>query len=227
MTRSIFYVDGFNFYHSRLKRNRQYRWLNMSALADNISDKSHCVERINYYTAYVSGRVDPGAVTKQQAYLKALKEDSRLQVHAGKFTITDRWVKLVHPAEARPRGYTWSTPFPDFVLASVPQEKGSDVKLGSHLIRDAVMDLFDVAYVITNDTDLIEPIRIVTEEIGKSVIIVPPILPKSPRNPVPPQGIRDVSSDYKYIQDNDLASAQFPAALTLASGRQLHKPAGW
>jgi hypothetical protein len=43
------------------------------------------------------------------------------------------------------------------------------VNLASHLVRDALTNVFDVAVVLTNDTDLIEPIRIVREEAGKIV----------------------------------------------------------
>jgi hypothetical protein len=40
------------------------------------------------------------------------------------------------------------------------------VNLGVHLVRDAFRRAFDVAAVLTNDTDLVEPMRIVTRELG-------------------------------------------------------------
>ena len=42
------------------------------------------------------------------------------------------------------------------------EEKGSDVNLGAHLLNDAWKGLFDAAVVISNDTDLVTPIRMVT-----------------------------------------------------------------
>lgn len=225
--RAIFYVDGFNFYNSRLKRQRQYRWLDIFALANAIADNEHAVQRANYYTAFVSGRIDPDAVGKQQAYLAALKTNPSIEVFSGNFTINDKWVKLAHPPREKPEGYQWSEPFPEFVKASIPQEKGSDVKLGVHLVRDGYIDAYDVAYVLTNDTDLIEPIRIVTEEIGKQVIIVPPILPRSPENPVPPKSLKAVASDFRLIEDATLASCQFPDQVPKGNGRILTRPIGW
>lgn len=182
--------------------------------------------RVGYYTAYVSGRIDRDAVHKQQAYLAALKTLPELRVEPGNFIISDRWVKLVHPPQARPGNYPWQWPYPEFVKASIPQEKGSDVKLGAHLVRDAFTDAFDAAYVLTNDTDLVEPIRIAVEECGKEVVIVPPILPYSPM-PVPSPSLRAVASDVVFIQDSDLEAAQFPNAVPKGNGKILTRPEGW
>lgn len=41
------------------------------------------------------------------------------------------------------------------------EEKGSDVNLASHLVRDTFRKQFEVAVLITNDSDLAEPVRIV------------------------------------------------------------------
>jgi uncharacterized LabA/DUF88 family protein len=54
------------------------------------------------------------------------------------------------------------------------EEKGSDVNLATHLLHDAHRGRFDVAVVISNDSDLLEPIRIVRRELGKSVGILNP-----------------------------------------------------
>lgn len=54
------------------------------------------------------------------------------------------------------------------------EEKGSDVNLAVHLLNDAWKGLFDAAAVISNDTDLVTPIRMVTAERGKPVTVVCP-----------------------------------------------------
>ncbi|MCC2095990.1 MAG: NYN domain-containing protein [Hyphomicrobiales bacterium] len=225
--RAIFYIDGFNFYYSRLLRQRQYRWLDIFSLANSLADVGHIVQKVNYYTAFVSGRIDPDAVGKQQAYLAALKTNAGIEVFSGNFTINDKWVKLVHPPRAKPDGHVWNAPPPEFVWASIPQEKGSDVKLGAHLVRDGYVDAYDVAYVLTNDTDLIEPIRIVTEEIGKQVILVPPILPRNPENPVPPKSLKLVATDFRLITDDMLLQCQFPDEVPKGNGKVLTRPVGW
>jgi hypothetical protein len=49
------------------------------------------------------------------------------------------------------------------------------VNLGAHLVRDAFQGAFAEAAVLTNDTDLCEPIRIVTREVGLPVILLAPV----------------------------------------------------
>jgi len=83
--------------------------------------------------------------------------------------VSKRWAQLVKPPRAKPPSYTWPAVFPDLVWVQKAEEKGSDVNLASHLVRDAFMNLFDVAVVVTNDTDLIEPIKIVRDDVGKAI----------------------------------------------------------
>ncbi len=72
------------------------------------------------------------------------------------------------------------------------EEKGSDVNLASHLLRDAYTGKFEVAVLITNDSDLAEPVRIVAQELNLPVgILNPP--------PVPQQGteaVRHILEEY-------------------------------
>jgi len=225
--RAFFYIDGFNLYQGRLKGQRGHRWLDIVALAGRLAAQGEVVQRVNFYTAYVSGKIDHGAVQKQQAYLAALKTLPEVHIESGNFIISDRWVKLVHPAEAKPDGYPWAQPYPKFVKASIPQEKGSDVKLAAHLVRDSFLNAYDVAYVISNDTDLVEPIRIASQELGKTVIIVPPIVPRSPKNPVPAPVLKSVASGVRIIQDQDLAASQFPNEVRKHNGNMLRRPASW
>jgi len=228
--KTIFYIDGFNFYHARLRNNRQYRWLNVYELAKIIAakdDANSTVDRVNFYTAYVSGKIDHNAVGKQQAYLAALRSTAAVEIHSGNFIISNRWVKLVHPPRSKPDGYQWQAPHPEFVFVATPQEKGTDVKLGVHLVRDAFQNKFDVAYVLTNDTDLVEPVRIVTEELGKKVVVVAPVKPQHASKPVPAPSLVKVATSVAYIDDADLVAAQFPDTVERGKMKPLTKPVDW
>lgn len=55
-------------------------------------------------------------------------------------------------------------PGPTVVKVIKVEEKGSDVNLASHLLLDAFQGNFDVAAVLSNDSDLVEPVRIVTQQ---------------------------------------------------------------
>lgn len=112
------------------------------------------------------------------------------------------------------------------VYEAKTEEKGSDVNLGVHLVRDAFVDAFDVAYVLTNDTDLVEPIRIVTQEAGKQVCIVAPCRPRGVV-PIPSPSLEVVSSFKHYIDDAELAASQFPDPVLRKGKKPITKPATW
>jgi uncharacterized LabA/DUF88 family protein len=54
------------------------------------------------------------------------------------------------------------------------QEKGSDVKLASFLLLDAVKKESDIAVVVSNDSDLEEPIRALIQDLHVPVGLVNP-----------------------------------------------------
>lgn len=104
-------------------------------------------------------------------------------------------------------------------------EKQSDVKLATHLLNDAWKDEFDVAVVVSNDTDLIEPIEIVRKERGKRVHVLCPLLVVKGR--VPPRvarGLREVANTVKYVRETVLEDAQLP---DLIPGTDLCRPDDW
>ncbi len=98
------------------------------------------------------------------------------------------------------------------------EEKGSDVNLAVHLLNDAWNGLFDAAAVISNDTDLVTPIRMVTAQRGKPVFIVCP-----GRGQVAPQLSR-AASYVRHVRPAQLRAAQLPNTLP---GTAISKPAGW
>jgi uncharacterized LabA/DUF88 family protein len=107
------------------------------------------------------------------------------------------------------------------------EEKGSDVNLASHLVRDALTAKFDQALVISNDTDLVEPIRIATAEAGKRVGIVAPRRHKPGEAPVPSPSLQAVASFTLYLDNAHLARSQFPNPLPLPNGKLIRKPPTW
>ncbi len=111
-------------------------------------------------------------------------------------------------------------PLPDAVIAEVHtmEEKGSDVNLAVHLLNDAWKEMFDAAVVITNDTDLVTPIHIVTAERKKPVYVICP-----GRWQVAPK-LRKVASHVRHIHPAMLKAAQFPDRI---SNTKISKPAGW
>lgn len=221
------YVDGFNLYHMRLQRQRQFRWLNLKAMADQLVQPPHTISKVKFYTARVSGNIDPAAPAKQQAYLSALGTVPEIEVTYGRFLFGEKWAFLLQPPAARPASYSWTLPGPRMVQVSKVEEKGSDVNLASHLVRDAFLNRFTEALVLSNDTDLVEPIRIVTQELGKRVGIIAPRRARQHQAPIPSPSLRRVASFVLYLDDNHLAAAQFPDSLSRTGAPPIIKPSSW
>lgn len=97
------------------------------------------------------------------------------------------------------------------------EEKGSDVDLASHLLNDAFNNRFDVGAVLSNDTDLVEPIRMVKEEIGKPVGIICPCSSAA-------RSLRKVASFVRHISPSRLAASQFANPIP---GTTIKKPSSW
>ena len=218
MTKTIVYIDGFNLYYRALK-GTPHRWLDILALSKASLGPGMVIERVNYYTARVSGRVDPDAPRRQHAYLRALATLPDVHAHFGNFLANKKWAGLVQPPEFRPSfglpagvaldvAYVWKT-----------EEKGSDVNLGAHLVRDAAKGYFEHAAVLTNDTDLVEPIRIVTAEFGLPVTLLCPVSR-------PAASLTAVATATRHIIPY-IGPCALPDPVIDARGRQILKPAGW
>jgi len=172
--RTVVYIDGFNLYYRALKKTK-HKWLDLHALCEATLPKSSKVIAIKYYTARVSGRANPTSPKDQNTYLKALATIPHLEVHLGSFQVMTKWMFLAQPVEFRPLSTVFPNPNPDFAMVIKTEEKGSDVNFGAHLVRDALMGVFDHAAVLTNDTDLKEPIRIVVQEAKLPVTLLTPV----------------------------------------------------
>jgi hypothetical protein len=227
--RTVVYIDGFNLYYRRPKPSPQFKWLNLKALCDSILAAPMVVERVNYYTTRVSGKLTPGGPARQKAYLDALATIPEISIHYGNFLFSQKWTALVEPPQAKPTSYAWPAALPDPVLIEKAEEKGSDVNLACHLVRDALTNAFDVAVVLTNDTDLIEPIRIVRAEAATKVVGL--LTPKGP--PAKRQRGKWMGAHSKltsavdwtlHIHDAALRAAQFPSPIP---GTSIHRPASW
>lgn len=206
MKRIVVYIDGFNVYYGSLK-NSPYKWLDISKLSGFLFPKDTIV-RIKYFTAPVKVRVNDVDVDKpnrQQIYLRALRTISNLEIIEGNFL-----THAVMMKNAASSGYT---------KVIKTEEKGTDVNIATHLVNDAHNKMFDLAAVISNDSDLVEPVRIVTSELHLPVIVVSPY----ERNSVE---LKKTASSVRHIRQGVLSVSQFPDELRDETG-VIRKPATW
>ena len=96
------------------------------------------------------------------------------------------------------------------------EEKGSDVNLSAHLLNDAWYKRFDSAAVISKDTDLVTPIRMVKEERGKPIYLICPRW-------VVAKELREAATNVLFISLENLHEAQFPDVIN----NNISKPECW
>ena len=202
------YVDGFNLYYRALK-GTPHKWLNLVALSQRLVAPGDTIEFVRYFTARVSARAgDPDAPRRQQILFNALRSELKVIFHLGTFLANTKWRPLAsNPAK--------------FVEILNTEEKGSDVNLAVHLVNDAWLNRYDVALVMSQDSDLIEPMRIAKDERGKKIGLI--WLDGGRPNPK----MVAASSFARHISNADLVASQFPNPIVKLDGTQILKPATW
>jgi hypothetical protein len=115
------------------------------------------------------------------------------------------------------------TPLPDgtvTVEVIKTEEKGSDVNLASYLLVDGMHGEYDQAIIVSNDSDLITPVRLARGELGKRVGILCPHLR-------PSQPLVRAATFFRPVRRGPLSASQFSPILYDAQGREIRKPSNW
>lgn len=203
------YVDAFNLYYGSLKKT-PYRWLNLAKLCELLLPHNQ-IHKIKYFTANVSSRPsDPDQSTRQQVYLRALRTIPNLSIVYGHY--------LSHIVRM-PKAHC-PTFHQEYVEVIKTEEKGSDVNIATYLVHDAHLNDFEAAVVVSNDSDLLEPIKLVRSQLGKKVGILNP-------HRTHPSRVLAANVDFmKEIRSGVLQASQFPPVLQDQKG-QFHKPSSW
>ena len=200
------YIDGLNLYY-RAVQNTPYKWLNVVELFQTRYPQN-TICKIKYFTAIVQSRPnDPGKPVRQQIYLRALQTFSQIEIIEGKFQTNKVRMPLASPPHK-------------IVEVLRTEEKSSDVNLAVHLLNDAHKKNYGVAIVVSNDSDLTEAIRIVTQELNLKVGVVFPATTRQSGD------LRKYATFKSEIKTAHLSQNQLPNTLTDASGT-FHKPPEW
>jgi uncharacterized LabA/DUF88 family protein len=181
---TMLYIDGFNLYYSALK-DTPLRWLDPVALAARAFPRNHIIGA-KFFTA----RVRPlphntGQPLRQQFYWRALRTLPGLQIIEGDFRTRIVRAPVVSPP-------------PNTIEVYKTDEKGSDVNLASHLLLDGFRNTYACAIVVSGDSDLVTPIRMVRDELKKPVGVLNPQRLSGPncRPPRKSAGLQHAASFY-------------------------------
>jgi uncharacterized LabA/DUF88 family protein len=213
--KTILYIDGFNLYYGAL-RGTPLRWLNPLALASREFRRNQIIA-VRYFSAQVQGRPsDTDEPLRQELYWRALLTLPDTEIIQGHFRVRKVDAAVVVPP-------------PRTIKVYKTEEKGSDVNLAAHLLMDGFRDRYECAIVMSGDSDLVTPVRMVKEQLGKPIGVFNPQRLSGPN--CPPRrknaGLLHAASFYREgITWKQLVAAQFPDTLTDAKGT-FHKPPSW
>lgn len=206
--RTIVYIDAFNLYYGCLRKT-PFRWLDLDKFCRRLLPNNDIV-KIKYFTARVAARPgDPDQPLRQQLYLRALATIPQIEVYFGHYLSHEIFMPLANPPATGSR----------FVKVLKTEEKGSDVNLATHLISDAYENAFEIAALISNDSDLLGPVKLVKERLHKKVGILNP-------QKHPAFVLRNNATFFKQIRKSGLVGSQFANELQDVYGT-FQKPAAW
>jgi len=222
------YIDEFNLFYGRLK-GTSFKWLDLQSFCELALPRLQ-IERILYFTAFVHPRAhNPEQPLKQATYLRALATRPKVEVHLGSFLTSVIWQPLVDLDSQTGRWAYVPGQRPPLKLdetgkaiqAAVlkTEEKGSDVNLASHLLKDAFTSNCECAVVVSNNSDLLTPIRMAREHCGLKIGLLLP-RPKSSHE------LRSLAHFNVPIREHLLQRSQLPKLLHDQHG-PIHKPDDW
>ena len=152
---------------------------------------------------------DPAKMQRQQTYLRALATVPGLTIHYGHLVSRRKHRPLAHPTSSSP---------PMVEIVDI-EEKGSDVNLATYLLLDGFDDEYELAVVVSNDSDLELPIRKARIRLGKQIGVIDPSRRRSFQ-------LKEAASWYRPLREGPLSASLFPDALSDAQGA-ITKPSGW
>jgi uncharacterized LabA/DUF88 family protein len=207
--RTYLYVDGFNLYYGAVK-GTPYKWLDILTLCQLLLPRNQIL-KIKYFTALVTARPgDPDQPNRQQIYLRALRTIPDLDIIYGHFLEHEVMMPLAGSPSGNPR----------YAKVIKTEEKGSDVNIAAHMVSDGYQGAYQVAILLSNDSDLVEPVKIVRNELKLPVGVL------NPRPASPSHELRKFATFIKPIRSGVLAASQFPRTLADANGA-FYKPRKW
>ena len=217
LPRAYVYVDGFNLFYRALRRT-SFKWLNIESLSEQILPQFDVI-RVNYYTAKIRSRGEPEKSLRHETYLRALRTLPKVEIFYGTFSNHKVTRELAHSSLLTriKRMFGIEVRMNRCVRVFDPKEKGSDVNLAVHMVNDAWKGHYDVGVLISNDTDLLEAIKVVRRDCGKKVCI---INPKQDPNPE----LNKEADFVRQLRISHLSAAQLPVRIPFT---KISKPESW
>lgn len=204
MNRVISYIDGFNLYFGlRSKGWRRYYWLDLAALSRALIKPEQTLAHCHYFTARIRPHGQSQNARRQTIWLDALATRSDITCHFGHY--------LPKKQRCNACGATWIS----------HEEKMTDVNIAAQLLVDAFEDRYDTALIVSGDSDLTTPIKLVRQHFPKKRLIV--AFPPNRRS----DQLRRSAHGHVVIGADSLRQNLLPDEIRTASGFLLKRPSRW
>lgn len=152
--RVIAYIDGFNLYHAIDALGEPHlKWLDLWGLSNSLLRDGQALTAVNFYSAYATWL--PGPYARHRQYTKALAATG-VNIVLSKFKTRER--------HCRDCGATWKS----------REEKETDVHMAVDLVADTLENRYDLAIVVTADSDINPAITRVRAAGKKLLMLAPP-----------------------------------------------------
>ena len=200
MEKVISYIDGYNLYHGLKSQGWKWAyWLNIHLMISNLLSQNQKLITTKYFTTRVSEPEDKRL--RQQKFLEALGTIPEIKFFYGKYVPDD--------ITCRQCGHTYTT----------YHEKMTDVNIAVEMLTDAMKDKFDVAVLLSGDSDLVNVVHRIKEFRKRVIIVFPP--KRKPRT------MRKAASVIVDIDTQLLSNSLFPDEVIKQDGYVLKRPDEW
>jgi uncharacterized LabA/DUF88 family protein len=210
--RTVFFIDGFNLYHSAVDANNYLggsstKWLNIYSLCQSylhLFGINACLSNIIYFSALATHlqASNPGKIKRHKDYIECLKSVG-INVILSSFK---------------------EKPFTCYNCGNKirsHEEKETAVAIAVKLFELLINDKLDIAVIVTGDTDL-TPAVITAKSLfpSKKFIFAFPYLRKN-------NSLARIAPGSFSIKPKHYVINQFPDPVILPNGRKIPKPVSW
>ncbi len=204
--KAIFLIDGFNLYHSLTnpdfgQRLLKYKWLNLSKLCRLFIQPHDDLKDIYYFSATCTWNQDKA--NRHSILIQAL-ESTDVKKVMGKFKMVTKRCRATCKEEFKTH-----------------EEKRTDVNIAIKLLKLAYFDEFDIAYLLTADSDLVPAVEEVKSLFPQKEVVV--IIPFGNSA----EELKSVCNSSKKIKEKHLSSSLFDREIILSDGHKILCPIEW
>ena len=176
------------------------KWLDIEKLTKYLLKSHQELKAVKYFTSRVSN--NPKKQKRQTTYIEAL-ETKGIEIIPGQYQSS-----CIHCNNC---GNRWNT----------FNEKMTDVNIATYLLVDAFKNQYDTAMLISGDSDLVPPIKVVNEKVSEKRVLV--VFPPKRKN----DAVAKVAKGNFVIGRRNLEKSQFPDEVEKSDGFVLKKPDRW